>query len=438
MSGEGVLVGRQPVFDVARDVHGYELVLADDLSEPSGPSWPPSGAVAPWERRAGLPTSAERGTASTRKFLLTSAVVFGSLELGIDRFVGDKLMFCDVSEDILRGETSPLVPPERTVLEVPTGLVFGAKTASTVGPACHRLTREGYGLALDGFRWFDGAQEMLPLFSFVKVDGRHVDPAGIVAVVDGCRGFATKVIVQGIDRPDDMAMCQELGVDLYQGHLLLDPSPVPGRVLDPGQLASLRLAARLLDPDTGIAELESIVRTDPTLSLQLLRMAGIGAPGHLRRSVSTVREALVLVGWRRLQSWMSLLLFSDSGAMPVELLTAALCRARMCELLAPSIRADRAEVAFTAGILSILDVLLGVPMSAVVRHLPLADDVRDAVVDHSGPIGRLVADVIDYQLGSISTAVRSGISQPALQVACFDALAWAIEVATGLDWKAVA
>ncbi len=418
MSGGDILVGRQPIFDGDRSVHGYELVLVSE--HPGG-----EGADA-----------AEEGTPADR-FLLTSAVVFGSLELGVERFVGDRLMFCDASEDLLHGETSPLVPPAQTVLEVPTAAVFGSGTASTVGPACHRLARQGYGLALDGFRWFDGAEEMLPLFRYAKVDRRELGDGELAEVVRGCRPFGTRVIVHPVDGPDDLRACEGLGADLYQGNLLLTPDPVEGRVLDPGQMASLRLAARLLDPDTGIAELEAIVRTDPTLSLQLMRMAAIGPPGRLRRTVSTVREALVLVGWRRLQSWMSLLLFSGGGELSAEVLTAALVRARMCELLAPRVRSGSAEMAFTAGMLSILDVMLGVPLRDVVQHLPLAEDMRQAVLEHAGPVGQLLADVIDYQLGSTGTARRCGLEPGALQLACFDALAWGIEVATGLDASAM-
>lgn len=414
MTRADVLVGRQPVFDRRLQVLGYELVL--DVA----------------------PDDGELDDGAAGEFLLTSAVVFGSLELGIDRFVGDKTMFCDAGTDLLLGSSSPLVPPERTVLEVPTGAVFGADTAPTVGPACHRLAREGYTLALDDFRWFDGAQEMLPLFGYVKVDRRRFDAGAIAAVVQGCRPFGTQVVAHPVDTATELAQCWELGVDLCQGHLLLQPEPVEGRVLDPGQMSSLRLAAKLLDPDTGIAEIEDIVRTDPTLSLQLLRMASIGPPGRMRRSVASVREALVLVGWRRLQSWMSLLLFSGGGVLSTEVLTSALARARMCELLADRVPGVRPETAFTAGMLSILDVLLGMPLTDVVTDLPLADEVRDAVIGHQGPLGLLLADVIDYQTGSHDGARRSGVGYGAVQAACFDALAWAIEMATGFDADNVA
>ncbi len=360
-------------------------------------------------------------------------MLFSSLEVGVDRFVGDKLMFCDVNEDLLTGDLALLLPPERTVLEVPTGAVYGSYAVAGAGLVCRRLTEEGYTLALDDFWWSDGADEMFPLFSFVKLDPRRYGPDGMAAVIERCRAFDVRVLVQSIDTETALSESDALGADLFQGYLLSTPQPDPGRVIDPGEFTKTRLAARLLEPDAGIAEIEALVRADPALSLQLLHMAGMGAAGGMRRTVSTVREALVLVGWRRLQAWVALLLVAGGQGISEESMTSALVRARMCELLGRQVAGDRAEMAFTAGMLSGLDLLLGVPLEEVLRDLPLDDDVRDAVLEHSGPVGHLVADVIDYQLGRPECATRSGLGAQALQSACFDALAWGIEMTTGLD-----
>lgn len=416
MSRSDVLVGRQPIFDRGRKVHGYELVLRPDEGVASRPD--------------------ARGAADDGD-LLTSHVLFSSLQVGVDRFVGDKLMFCDVNEELLTGDIALLLPPERTVLEVPTGALYGSFAVSGGRLGCQRLVEEGYTLALDDFWWSEGADEMFHLFSFVKLDPRRHGPEGVAAVIERCRPFDVRVLVQTIDTENALSEFDGLGADLFQGYLLSTPQPVPGRVIDPGEFTKTRLAARLLEPDAGISEVEALVRADPALSLQLLHMAGIGAAGGMRRTVSTVREALVLVGWRRLQAWVSMLLLAGGRGIAEELMTSTLVRARMCELLGAWIEGGRAEMAFTAGMLSGLDVLLGVPLEDVLRDLPLDDEVRDAVLQNSGAVGQLVADVIDYQRGRPEAATRTGLGAHVLQAACFDALAWGIEMTTGLDAAAL-
>ena len=418
MSRSDVLVGRQPIFDGRREVYGYELVLG------AGPGAGP-----------GAPAGAARDWANGRREgdLLTTRLLFSSLHVGVDRFVGDKVMFCDVSEELLTGDLALLLPPERTVLEVPTAALHGPDALDGAADGCRRLVEEGYTLAIDEFSWFDGAEDVLGLFSFAKVDPRRDGVDAVGRVLERCRPFDVRVLVQSVDTEGDLGVSEALGVDLFQGYLLSTPRPVPGRVMDPSEFTKARLAAALLEPDAGVEQVEALVRADPALSLQLLHMAGIGAAGGLRRTVSSVREALVLVGWRRLQAWVSMLLLAGGRGIPEESMTTALVRARMCELLGWHVEGGRTEMAFTVGMLSGLDVLLGMPLQDVLRDLPLDDDVRDAVLHHAGPVGALVADVIDYQLGHPECATRSGLSDADLQIACFDALAWGIEMTTGLD-----
>ena len=178
----------------------------------------------------------------------------------------------------------------------------------------------------------------------------------------------------------------------------------------------------------GIAELEDIVRRDPALSLQLLQLASIGATGGMCRTVRTLRNALVLVGWRRLQSWASLLLIGGKGHASEEDLTTALMRARMCELAASFLDRSLTEAAFTAGRFSAFDVLLHVPLEDTLRDLPLEDDLRRAILETDGVLGELVADVTDFQLGRADQAIRTGVADSVLSHTSLEALIWPVEM----------
>jgi len=59
------------------------------------------------------------------------------------------------------------------------------------------------------------------------------------------------------------------------------------------------------------------------------------------------------------------------------------------ELMAEHRSSDRAwhDQAFMTGILSLLDVLLEMPMTEVIAHLRLPDDVRGALLERSGRLG---------------------------------------------------
>lgn len=88
----------------------------------------------------------------------------------------------------------------------------------------------------------------------------------------------------------------------------------------------------------------------------------------------------------------------------------------MCELLARR-RRVAPEVAFTAGLVSRLDVVLGVPLADVLERLALSDDLQDALLRRTGPIAGLLTAVEDYEVGE--TAL------PELTEAYVSAVAWA-------------
>jgi len=403
------MVGRQSIFDRKRTIFGYELLF----------------------RALNGPTAAQ--AAGTLGDQMTADVMFNSVSIGIDRLVGDKKLFCNASRGVLTGVVPVLLPPDRTVVEVLEAVVPPAEAL----PGCRRLRDEGFTLALDNVSDFANVERLIELASYVKIDLRATDAAELPGLVEQCHRFDVALIAEKVETEDDFSRCEEMGFDYFQGYLLAQPCRIPGRALDPGRVSQLRMAAHLLDGECPISELEDIVRRDPVMTLQLLQLASIGAAGGMRRTVRTVREALVLVGWRRLQSWVSLLLICGKGQASEEELTTALMRARMCELAARAIDPSPLESAFTAGMLSAFDVLLQIPLEEVLRDLPLDDDLRGALLEKEGSLGRLVADVADYQLGRAEEATRSGLDDAVLSSTALEALVWSVEMTSAVAASAV-
>lgn len=399
MSALDVVVGRQPIFDRARAVMGYELLF----------------------RTLNGPTAAE--AAGSLGDQMTADVIFNSVTIGVDRLVGDKLLFCNASRGVLTGVVPVMLPPRQTVIEIAESVAAQEEVLS----GCRRLRDEGFTLALDHVARVADIGRMAELVGMVKIDLQTAPPEELPALVEHCHTRGIALVAEKVETEEQLAHCAELGFDHFQGYLLARPSQVSGRALDPGRMAQLRLAAHLLDSECPIDELEDIVRRDPAMALQLLQLAGTGAAGGMRRTVQTVREALVLVGWRRLQSWVSLLLIGGKGQASEEELTTALARARTCELVAETVDHTLSATAFTAGMLASFGMLLGVPLPEVLGDLPVDPELKAALIDGQGTIGQLVADVADFQLGRPEDATRSGLADEVLSSTALEALLWAVE-----------
>jgi EAL and modified HD-GYP domain-containing signal transduction protein len=216
--------------------------------------------------------------------------------------------------------------------------------------------------------------------------------------------------------------CRSLGFGYFQGFYLSDP-----RVLD--QRRPPTSADRLLDllrvvndPGGKLADIERVILGDVTLTYRLLRYLNSARFG-LPRQVSSVRQALVLVGLDNLKRWASVLALASAGGKPVELLRIALIRARMCKNLTYYTGGDP-ETFFMAGLFSVLDALLDRPISEVLASIPLASEISDAILEHRGRAGEALSCVIAYERGKWNEVELRGCGPADIASAWFRAVEW--------------
>jgi EAL and modified HD-GYP domain-containing signal transduction protein len=99
----------------------------------------------------------------------------------------------------------------------------------------------------------------------------------------------------------------------------------------------------------------------------------------------------------------------------------------MAELMAQRIDPRVAEQAFTVGLVSALDLLLGTPLVEVLKSLALASDLEDALLGRRGVLGGIVSDVLAWEIGGRGS-LHSGLGMISVAEAYLEALAWATEV----------
>jgi c-di-GMP-related signal transduction protein len=91
--------------------------------------------------------------------------------------------------------------------------------------------------------------------------------------------------------------------------------------------------------------------------------------------------------------------------------------------------------AFIVGLLSLLDVLLEMPMDAILAKLELSQDVDDALLDRKGPLAPPLQLVEAYERAdwdaAQSLAADADIAPDALPDLYIDALQWATQRISG-------
>jgi EAL and modified HD-GYP domain-containing signal transduction protein len=358
-------LGRQPILDRNQALLGYELLF---------------------RRTAQGPARIETDLAAT------AAVIAHAAQLGLDKAIGDGLGFLNVDAEVIMSDIFVFLPREQVVLEFVGNMAPTPALIERIG----ELASHGFRFALDGVG--SSAQQLhslMPLVDFIKMDVHERPPGALEAMVPAFRKSGKKLLAEKVETHAQYQSCMALGFDYFQGFYFAKPVVISGRKLSPSQIAVLDLMA-LVTSEADNVEIERAVKKDVTLALNLLRLVntpGIGA----RRQIDSLSQAVTILGRRQLQRWLQIMLYAEpgmrGGAMS-PLLMLATTRGRLLELLAQRLRPSQrniADVAFTVGIMSLMDTLFGMPMGDIVDQIPVIDEVSNALLHRSGFFGELLS-----------------------------------------------
>jgi EAL and modified HD-GYP domain-containing signal transduction protein len=394
-----VFVGRQPIYTPQLDVFAYELLSR-------------SGDV-----QHACITDGNQATAC----LLVNTF----LELGLNTLVGSKPAFVNFTRDLLVEHFPLILPADRVVLEVLEDVDVDADLIKALAS----LSAQGYTIALDDFIYQPHLQPLVELASIIKIDVLAFDRPTLEQHVALLRHYEVHLLAEKVETQDDFLYCKSLGFDYFQGYFLCRPDILKGQRSPTHRMLILELLAKIQHPDTTFHELDAVISRDVSLIYKVLRVANTAFYAPYRK-VESIQQALRLVGLRFLTNMVSLFLLANIDDKPHELLVTAMVRAKMCEYLAQRLRQGNSATAFTVGLLSVLDAFMDRPMPELLTALPLADDIVQALLTHSGVLGALLQGVLAYERGDWAGLDHLGYPCSVLVEAYLQALAWATEMQT--------
>ncbi|WP_410497998.1 EAL and HDOD domain-containing protein [Chitinibacter sp. S2-10] len=233
------------------------------------------------------------------------------------------------------------------------------------------------------------------------------DFATLSNYVQACRKIAphAELWVNDVDSREAAEACFQLGVDYVSGKVFTWPEAQ--QLNFPDQFLRLNQILKLVRQNADAKIISTELKSDPALSARLLRYVNSAAMG-LTQSVSNLDQAVVIVGNQRLYRWLSLLLFASQGEDKLDqtLLEAALTRARLMELAGlESMSAVECDLLFLTGLFSLLDFLLRVPRSLLLKELCPPDIVVDTLSSKATPFSPFLQLAEQSETGQPSEAL---------------------------------
>jgi len=182
----------------------------------------------------------------------------------------------------------------------------------------------------------------------------------------------------------DFHASMDAGVTAAAGWFFTSPSGIPAKALSASQ-ANIMRVLNLVRNNAEIREIEAALKQDVAISYKLLRYINSAGFG-LSCEIQSFRHAVTMLGYDKLNRWLSLLLATASkDPMAPALMHTALVRARLIELLATGL-VDKTEYdnLFITGAFSLLDALLGLGMEQILEAMRLPEPISDALLGNGG------------------------------------------------------
>lgn len=406
MATQDIFLGRQPILDRDQRIVAYELLFR---------------------------TGDTPGVTVTDDMQATASVIHHAFsEMGVQTVLGTQLGYINVSADMLLSDMVELLPRAQVVLE----LLETIDITGDVIECCRVLKQRGFTLALDDFVFDDRYRPLLALVDIVKVDLLVHGRDGLREIVAQLKQWPVQLLAEKVDSAEQAAYCQSLGFELFQGYYFARPAVLSAKRADPSQLALIQLLGLVMH-DAETRQIEQVFKQHPNLTYNLTRLVNSVASG-VQRSMTSVSQAIMVLGRRQLQRWLQLLLFTLQGGStyPSPLLLLAATRGKMMELLAGKQQrdADYCDEAFMAGILSLIETLIDRPLADILSELNLGERLAAALLRREGELGILLQLVESVEhpglADTLTLLAQSGsLSLPDLNTAGIDAMAWANQVA---------
>lgn len=353
----------------------------------------------------------------------TAAVsVQAVLEIGLDTLVGTGHALFNVTRPFFLQRLYEFLPPERAVLEILEDTEVDAELVREI----ERAKARGFKLALDDFVLSGATRSLVPLADVIKVEVTRLDDEGIRQHAARLRRPGLLLLAEKVETHAVRRTCYEAGYDLFQGFFFARPELVSGRQMPPARVILLRLLATIQDPAASMEEIEKLIAASGPLAHKLLVYINSAFHG-VAEPIRTIRQAVLMLGLDRVRVCAAMLILASIDDKPHELITTSLLRARCCQLLGVLERALDEHELFTVGLLSLLDAFLDQPLEAILQDLPLAADVKAALVHRSGELAQVLGVAIALERMDEAHLSGSGFDRAASNDAYLQALLWTRE-----------
>ncbi|OMP67581.1 EAL and HDOD domain-containing protein [Domibacillus epiphyticus] len=353
-----IFLARQPIFDKKEQVHAYELLYRNG------------------KMNAFPEIDMDQAT--------IEVLIHSFVTIGVEKIANGHPCFINFTENLLERNIAEHFNPQHVVVEI----LEDVPITSSLIEIARELKWKGFSIALDDFilnKDFHLYDELFMLTKYIKVDFLYATREERYEIEQLVKNKYPHIslLAEKVETREQFEEAKCAGYELFQGYFFSKPQIIQAADIPPNVAPYFHVINLLQREQPEIDEVVSVIERDVSLSYSLLKL--INSPALRTRSkIKSIKQAIMMLGFIELKKWLYVLALregrNDRSGNTKALMDSSLFRAKACELMAKDTDAGNASEFFLAGMFSLIDALLKRPVTEILKHMPLSDDVYSTLL----------------------------------------------------------
>lgn len=315
------------------------------------------------------------------------------LQMDSTRLLDNKKALITFTPNLLEKDIPKMFRPEDLVIQIEDSIL--------VHPVAQKLIegyqKQGFQIAIKGFEFSSRYFAILDIVDIIKINMSKPNPS-INSILDISNSFKKTVIADHVNTQEIFDTTKGFGIRYMQGTAVAESMYTMVPQMEHLQSNFFQLIIAITKEEPDLDEISAIIQRDVTLTFSLLKLVN-SAYFALRNPARNVKQALVVLGVGQLKQWIYLLSFKNNeGKIPTELIKTSFLRGQFSQELAPfvpNLPINKSE-AYLMGMFSTLGLLMGVRPDEALGPLPIADEIKEAILTGEGVCGDMYNLVLKY------------------------------------------
>lgn len=316
--------------------------------------------------------------------------------IGISHFTSSKKAFVQFNEIAILEDIPSLLGREVIIVDISEDFILNSETLE----ALKELKEDGYTISMYNISNIDKIKEFKNFIDIYKIDFSVLSKEKRIYLKNHISSINSKAMFMAINVDNEMQYNDAVkeGYTYFQGSFFGKSERVMDKDITARNVNRFNIILELLKDNFDIDKIEFIIKSDVGISYKLMRFLNSAAFSFVQK-ISSIRQAIMLLGREELRKWLTLIVISEMQIdSNEELSNNTIIRGRLCELICDKISKEKKSHAFIVGLFSNLNEFINMDMESIVSELPIDNDIKDALLGKENALGNILSLVKAYEV----------------------------------------